>query len=56
MSMGENTRRGFKGPNAELRLYFMAFLMVKAAAAFETANIVTRSVISKFILVLLFII
>lgn len=28
MSMGENTRRGFRGPNAELRLYFMAFLMV----------------------------
>lgn len=28
MSMGENTRRGSGGPNAELRLYFMAFLMV----------------------------
>ena len=28
MSIGENTRRGFSGPNAELRLYFMAFLMV----------------------------
>ncbi len=28
MSAGENTRRGARGPNAELRLYFMAFLMV----------------------------